>query len=118
MHLADGNEVFQQGKCKAYSDYDNRAYLRRRGIKATIAQLEDQRAYRQRKGQAGGRPPAFDTAQYCRGSAVERCVSKGKQHRVVASRYDKRDYIVNGTLTVAAIVMCDSDTVQEPSETA
>ncbi|UJB46410.1 IS5 family transposase [Streptomyces sp. A1-5] len=102
---------------KAYSSYDNRAYLRRRGIKATIAQPEDQRANRQRKGQAGGRPPAFDKTQYRRRSAVERCVSKWKQHRAVASRYDKRDYIFNGTLTVAAIVIWLRDTVQEPSET-
>ncbi|MEW1675378.1 transposase [Streptomyces noursei] len=53
---------------KAYSSDDNRAYLRRRGIKATIAQPEDQRANRQRKGQAGGRPPAFDKTQYRRRS--------------------------------------------------
>ncbi|MCZ0993403.1 IS5 family transposase [Streptomyces noursei] len=101
---------------KAYSSYDNRAYLRRRGIKATIAQPDDQRANRRRKGQAGGRPPAFDKTQYRHRSAVERCVSKWKQHRAVASRYDKRDYIFNGTLTVAAIVIWLRDTVQEPSE--
>ncbi|MFE4019612.1 transposase [Streptomyces sp. NPDC059101] len=103
---------------KAYSSYDNRAYLRRRGIKATIAQPEDQRANRRRKGRAGGRPPAFDKTQYRRRSAVERCVSKWKQHRAVASRYDKRDYIFNGTLAVAAIVIWLRDTGQEPSETA
>ncbi|UYB37772.1 IS5 family transposase [Streptomyces sp. Je 1-4] len=103
---------------KAYSSYDNRAYLRRRSIKATIAQPDDQRAKRQRKGSAGGRPPAFDKAQYRHRSAVERCVSKWKQYRAVASRYDKRDYIFNGTLTVAAIVIWLRDTVEEPSETA
>ncbi|MEW2636099.1 transposase [Streptomyces sp. NPDC048389] len=47
---------------KAYSSRDNRAYLRRRGIKATIAQPDNQRAHRKRRGQAGGRPPAFDKA--------------------------------------------------------
>ncbi len=103
---------------KAYSSYDNRAYLRRRGIKATIAQPDDQRAKRRRKGRAGGRPPAFDKTQYRHRSAVERCVSKWKQYRAVASRYDKRDYIFNGTLAVAAIVIWLRDTVQEPSETA
>ncbi|MGW2634261.1 IS5 family transposase [Streptomyces chattanoogensis] len=103
---------------KAYSSYDNRAYLRRRGIKATIAQPDDQRAKHRRKGRAGGRPPAFDKSRYRRRSAVERCVSKWKQYRAVASRYDKRDYIFNGTLTVAAIVLWLRDTVQEPSETA
>jgi hypothetical protein len=66
---------------------------------------------------AGGRPPAFDTAQYRRRNAVERCVNKWKQFRAAASRYDKRDYIFNGTLTIAAIVIWLRDTVQEPSET-
>ncbi|MEU7464535.1 MULTISPECIES: transposase [Streptomyces] len=101
---------------KPYSSYDNRAYLRRRGIKATVAQPEDQRANRRRKGQAGGSPPAFDKTQYCRRSAVERCVGKWMQHRAVASRYDRRDYIFNGTLTVAAIVIWLRDTVQDPSQ--
>ncbi|WP_373307119.1 IS5 family transposase [Streptomyces longisporoflavus] len=102
---------------KAYSSRDNRAYLRRRGIKATIAEPDDQRANRRKRGRAGGRPPAFDRAQYRRRSAVERCVSKWKQFRAVASRYDKRDYIFNGTLTITAIVIWLRDTVQEPSET-
>ncbi|MFJ8098219.1 transposase [Streptomyces griseofuscus] len=82
---------------KPYSSYDNRAYLRRRDIRATVAQPEDQQADCQRKGHAGGSPPAFDKTQYCRRSAVERCVSKWKQHRAVASRYDERDYIFDGT---------------------
>ncbi|MDQ0753034.1 transposase [Streptomyces africanus] len=102
---------------KAYSSSGNRAYLRRRGIMATIAQPDDQQAKRRRKGRAGGRPPAFDKAQYRRRSAVERCVSKWKQYRAVASRYDKRDYIFNGTLAVAAIVIWLRDTVQEPPRT-
>ncbi|WP_425428537.1 IS5 family transposase, partial [Streptomyces varsoviensis] len=95
---------------KAYSSRGNRAYLRRRGIKATIAEPDDQRANRQSRGRAGGRPPAFDKAQYRRRSAVERCVSKWKQFRAVASRYDKRDYIYNGTLTCTAIVIWLRDT--------
>nr|WP_312874645.1 IS5 family transposase [Actinomadura litoris] len=97
---------------KAYSSRDNRAYLRRRHIKATIAQPKDQHAHRRRKGSAGGRPPAFDKAQYRRRSAVERCVSKWKQYRAVATRYDKRDYVYNGTLTIAAIMIWLRDTVQ------
>lgn len=101
---------------KAYSSRENRAYLRRRGMKATIAQPDDQRANRRRKGRAGGRPPAFDKAQYRRRNAVERCVSKWKQFLAVATRYDKRDYTCNGTLTVTAIVIWLRDIVQEPSE--
>ncbi|MGW7210038.1 IS5 family transposase [Streptomyces sp. NPDC054837] len=102
---------------KAYSSRDTRAYLQRRHIKATIAQPGDQRARRRRRGQAGGRPPSFDKNQYRRRSAAERCISKWKQFRAVASRYDKRDYIFNGTLTIAAIIIWFRDTVQEPSET-
>jgi len=45
-------------------------------------------------------------------------VNKWKQFRAVATRYDKRDYIFNGTLSVTAIVIWLRDTVQEPSETA
>ncbi|MDJ1130580.1 transposase [Streptomyces iconiensis] len=101
---------------KAYSSRETRAYLRRRHIKATVAQPGDQRAHRRRKGRAGGRPPAFDKTQYKRRSAAERCVSKWKQFRAVASPYDKRDYIFNGTLTAAAMVIWLHDTVQEPSE--
>lgn len=102
---------------KAYSSRDNRAYLRRRGIKATIAHPDDQRLHRKRRGRTGDRPPAFDKAQYRRRDAVERCVNKGKQFRAVATRYDKRDYIFNDNLTVAAIVIWLRDIVQEPSET-
>lgn len=102
---------------KAYSSAANRAYLRRRHIKATIAQPEDQRASRKRRGPAGGRPPAFDKAQYRRRSAAERCVNKWKQYRAVATRYDKRDYIFNGTLTATAIIIWLRDIVQEPSDT-
>jgi transposase len=102
---------------KAYSSRDTRAYLRKRHIKATIAQPDDQREHRRRRGSSGGRPPAFDAAQYRRRHAVERCISKWKQFRAVASRYDKRDDIFTGTLTVAALVIWLRDTVQEPSET-
>ncbi|WP_326771257.1 hypothetical protein [Streptomyces sp. NBC_01445] len=45
-------------------------------------------------------------------------MSKWKQFRAVAGRYDKRDYIFHGTLTVATIVIWLRDTVREPSETA
>ena len=102
---------------KAYSSAANRAYLRRRHIKATIAQPGDQRASRQRRGAAGGRPPGFDKAWYRRRNAAERCAGKWKQHRAVATRYDKRDYIFTGTLTVTAIMIWLRGTVQEPSDT-
>ncbi|GAA3827614.1 transposase [Streptomyces phyllanthi] len=96
----------------------HRAVLDELGAQATIAQPDDQRLHRKRRGRAGGRPPALDKAQYRRRNAVERCVNKWKQFRAVATRYDKRDYIFNGTPTVTAIVIWLRDTVQEPSETA
>jgi transposase len=103
---------------RAYCSRDNRAYLRRRGIKAIIAQPDDQGPTVNAGGELAGRSPAFDKVQYRRRNAVERCVNKWKQFRAVATRYDKRDYIFNGTLTVTAVVIWLRETVQEPSETA
>lgn len=45
-------------------------------------------------------------------------MNKWKQFRAVVTRYDKRDYIFNGTLAVTAIAIWLHDTIQEPSETA
>ncbi|GAA1123645.1 transposase [Nocardiopsis composta] len=42
---------------KAYSSAANRAYLRRRGIKAVICRPRDQAANRKRKGSGGRAPP-------------------------------------------------------------
>ncbi|MFC0435633.1 transposase [Kutzneria buriramensis] len=55
---------------KAYSSRANRRYVRRRGIKATIAQPCDQAAHRRARGSAGGRPPAFDAEIYKQRHAV------------------------------------------------
>ncbi|GII53484.1 hypothetical protein Pth03_18730 [Planotetraspora thailandica] len=49
----------------------NRAYLRRRGIKATIPSKADQDANRRAKGSTGGRPLAFDPEVYQQRHAVE-----------------------------------------------
>jgi len=78
---------------KAYSSAANRAYLRKRGITAVIPVKEDQKKHRRARGRAGGRPPAFDPARYKERNTVERCFSKLKQFRAVATRYDKRDYM-------------------------
>ena len=99
---------------KAYSSRDNRAYLRQRRIKATIATPDDQRAHRRARGSAGGRPPAFDHEQYRQRNSVERSINKLKQFRATATRYDKRDYIYQGTLATAAIIIWLRSLVLEP----
>ena len=88
---------------KAYSSAANRAYLRRRGITAVIPVKEDQKNHRRNRGRSGGRPPAFDAARYRERNTVERCFSKLKQFRAVATRYDKRERIYRGTVDVASI---------------
>lgn len=88
---------------KAYSSKANRAYLRRRGIQAVIPVKEDQKAHRRNRGSAGGRPPAFDAEHYKHRNTVERCFNKLKGFRAVATRYDKRERIYQGTIDVASI---------------
>ena len=68
---------------KAYSSAANRAYLRKRGIKAVIAVKEDQKKHRRGRGRAGGRPPVFDAGRYKERNTVERCFAKLKQFRAV-----------------------------------
>lgn len=88
---------------KAYSSKANRAYLRRRGIKAVIPVKKDQAANRRKRGSAGGRPPVFDREAYKERNTVERCFNKLRQFRAVATRYDKRARIYQGTVDVASI---------------
>ena len=47
--------------------------------------------------------PAFDASWYKKRNTVERCFSKLKQFRAVATRYDKRERIYQGTIDVASI---------------
>lgn len=99
---------------KAYSAQANRQHLARRGITAVIPIKDDQRAAREKKGSAGGRPPAFDSVRYRDRNTVERAVNKLRAHRGVATRFDKRDYVYRGTVTVAAIVIWLRDPVTDP----
>lgn len=94
---------------KAHSSTANRVLLRRRKSKATIAQPRDQRERRKRKGMAGGRPRVFDRQAYRERNTVERWINLLKQNRVVATRYDKRAAIFDGTVQVASIRIWLSD---------
>ena len=88
---------------KAYSSTAIRASLRRRGIKATIPEPADQVRHRRQRGRSGGRRPAFDPAACKQRNVVERAFSQLRQHRAVATRYDKRDFVWRGTIDVASI---------------
>lgn len=81
----------------------NRRYLRRRQIKHTIPEPKDQRAHRKRRGSHGGRPTSFDKDLYKRRNEVERAISRLKNSRAIATRYDKRAYVFHGTVTAATI---------------
>ena len=74
---------------KAYTSGVNRTMLAGRGIKAVIPQKSNEIAARQRKGSAGGRPPAFDAETYKGRNVVERSFNTAKQWRGLATRYDK-----------------------------
>ncbi|MEU3350245.1 IS5 family transposase [Streptomyces sp. NPDC037389] len=88
---------------KAYSSRRNRRYLRRRRIRHVIPERRDQRAHRRNRGSTGGRPTGFNRDQYARRNEVERTVNALKGNRAVATRFDKRAYVFQGTITLAAI---------------
>lgn len=67
----------------------NRAYMRRRNIKAVIPEKTHQAANRKQKGTAGGRPISYDAMLYKDRNTVARAINKFKERRGLATRYDK-----------------------------
>lgn len=90
---------------KAYSSRGNRAMLRARGVRAVIPQPSDQIAHRQRRGSAGGRPPAFDSTTYKGRNVIERSFNDHKQWRGIATRYDKLAATYRGAVVLRAITI-------------
>ncbi|MDH6138016.1 transposase [Kitasatospora sp. MAA4] len=90
---------------KAYSSRAIRHLLRRRGIVATIPERRDQAANRQRRGALGGRPPAFDRTAYRERNVVERCFSRLKQFRAIATRFDKLADRYRAGLVLASLIL-------------
>lgn len=79
---------------KGYSSNDNRAYLRRRGIRYTIAR----RAHEQRTG-------PFDKTAYRMRNRVERLINRLKQFRRIATRYEKLAENYLAMLHIASILL-------------
>jgi transposase len=87
---------------KGYPSRANRAWLRERGIAATIPERDDQIAHRRRR---PGRPIDFGDAQrhrYKDRNVVERCFNKLKQWRGIAMRSDKTASSYHAGLCLAA----------------
>ena len=87
---------------KGYPSKANRAWLRRRGIAATIPERDDQVAHRCKR---PGRPIDFGPTQqnrYRGRNVVERCFNKLKQWRGIAMRSDKLARNYHAGLCLAA----------------
>lgn len=89
---------------KAYSHPSTRKALRRRRIRCTIPERDNQVQYRRRRGSRGGRPPTFSADRYKDRNTIERGFGRLKQWRGIATRYDKYATTYLGGLTLAAVL--------------
>ena len=79
---------------KGYSSPTVRRYLKERRIRAVIPTKADQSP-----------DPAFDRDAYRERNVVERLINRLKQHRRVATRYEKRAVNYLAMVTLAAILL-------------
>ena len=82
-----------------------RRLLRQRRIAHTIPERSDQQQARARRGARGGRPPLVDPARYRQRNVVERAIARLKQHRAIATRYDKLAVSYHSWLVLAALLL-------------
>ncbi|WP_262927915.1 IS5 family transposase [Microbacterium sp. NIBRBAC000506063] len=90
---------------KGYPSRANRAWLRERGIAATIPERDDQIAHRRKK---PGRPIDFGDQQqerYKGRNVVERCFNRLKQWRGIAMRSDKLARNYRAAICLAATLI-------------
>lgn len=83
---------------KGYSYSTVRRALAQRGVRAIIPRRRDQRPQDRRYAQ-------FDHVTYRERNRIERLVSRMKQHRGVATRYEKRARHYLGMLALAALLL-------------
>jgi transposase len=88
---------------RGYSYTTCRRLLRQRRIAHTIPERSDQQAARARRGARGGRPPKVDPTRYRQRNVVERAIARLKQHRAIATRYDKLAVSYHSWLVLAAL---------------
>jgi transposase len=80
---------------KGYTGKPIRTYLRQRGIGAVIPR----RANESRRG------TRFDRDAYRERNQIERTINRLKQHRAIATRYDKLQETYHALLTIACILL-------------
>jgi transposase len=90
---------------RGYSYTTCRRLLRQRRIPHTIPERSDQQQARARRGARGGRPPLVDPVRYQHRNVVERGIARLKQHRTIATRYDKLAASYHTWLVLAALLL-------------